>query len=133
LNKTRKSDKACIEYVQLGIWPFFIGFTTQEKKFTAGLKRKNIEQVAPFLGPNSAGRTHRFTQNDEVNMIIICIKPHSKRDRPVRVPSVIAHEAVHALQDIKAYLGLGNKEYEAEAYTVELIVRQCLEWYDKGL
>lgn len=133
MKKLRKSDTPCIEYVQLGLWPFFVGFTTREEKFKAELKRKNIEQGAPFLGVNSAARTHRFTQNGEVNMAIICVKQHSKKDRLYRVPSIIAHEATHALQDIREYVGLGSKEYEAEAYTVELIVRQCLEWYDQGL
>jgi hypothetical protein len=122
----RKRDRPCIEYLPLGPYPGYVGFTTSPRAFQRELRRLKIRESVSFVNAGAGATTH-FLERDGQTTTIIAIPPPSK-DRPFeQYAGLVAHEAMHAVQEI--WRGMGEKEPgdECEAYLLQMIVQSCLQ------
>lgn len=107
-----------------GPWPWYIGFTTEEAAFQREMKRLGIKDAGPGVKPGSNAATHHLI-NGSTNCAIIVMCPHSRQASREQYASLLAHEAVHVVQEMRDKLGdLGS---EAEAYLVQQIVQEGLQ------
>lgn len=117
-----------IRYFNLGPWPAYCGFTTSEKAFQKEMKRLKIENV-DFLGRAHANATtHIFTNKGSLCFLITC-QPFNRRQQSKEMyAALIAHEAVHVIQEMQKELARGETlGSEAEAYLVQQIVQESLQ------
>jgi hypothetical protein len=121
-----KSDKPCIEYLNMGPWPVYVGFTTSEPAFAKEMKRLGLSDVA-FLGRERASATvHTLTHGGEMTFILAML-PAKGRTKE-QYAALVAHEAVHIAQGIKEEVSANDHlGRESEAYLVQHIVQWCLQ------
>lgn len=113
-----------IHYLNTGPWPWYIGFTTEEAAFQREMKRLRVKDPGPGVKSGSNAATHHLV-NGSTNMAIIVMCPPSRRASKEQYASLLAHEAVHVVQEMREKLGeLGS---EAEAYLVQQIVMEGLQ------
>lgn len=113
-----------IEYIPMGPWPYFVGFSTSAEDFAAEVKRLKVETEVEFIRGKGA-TTHHFEHGDGSAISILAIEPYSRRRTREQYAALVAHEAVHVLQAMQRELGeLGP---EAEAYIVQHIVQTVLQ------
>lgn len=119
-----------VKYFNMGMWPIYVGITTCEKSFQKEMKRLKLKDV-PFLGRTSANATtHFFDESGRATAILITILPfNKKRNSREQYAALIAHEAMHVVQDLQRRLNRGQPlGDEAEAYLIQQIVQECLQW-----
>lgn len=117
---------AAIDYQNLGPWPYYVGFTTSAEDFAAEMKRLKVDPPPDFLTHGRAGATTHFFQSPNQScMAIICVEPASRRRSRECYASIIAHEAMHVVQDMQRELGELGKE--AEAYLIQSMVLNGLQ------
>lgn len=122
-------DEPCIFYYNLGAWPNYLGFTTSEEDFGKEMKRLGFEKDdVKFLGSErSNASTHFFTRRGK-HLTIICMEPPSRAISKEQYAALLAHEAVHVIQEMQAELAGGKSlGHEAEAYLVQQIVQEGLQ------
>lgn len=113
-----------IHYLNTGPWPWYIGFTTDEAAFQREMKRLKVKDAGPGVKSGSNAATHHFV-NGSTNMAIIVMHPPTRKASKEQYASLLAHEAVHVVQEMREKLGeLG---LEAEAYLVQHIVQEGLQ------
>jgi hypothetical protein len=120
-------DKPHIKYLHMGPWPGFVGLCFNERDFRKEMKRLDVQQEVDFLsGEHANAALHHFVSKAGVCQILTLgpVKGRSKE----QVAGLIAHEAVHVIQnmqdDIAGGKSLGG---EAEAYLVQMIVQEALQ------
>lgn len=117
-------DEAAIDYLPIGVYPLFVGFTMSKKAYLKEMKRLEIVNPSPFLSDNSNATCHHFVgKTGRVSVIAM------KRPTGVNVGQVaglIAHEAVHVVQRLWDEIGETDPGHEAEAYLVQTITQGCL-------
>lgn len=121
-------SEPAIHYINMGMWPVYVGVTSSKKSFSKEMKRLKIKNVPFLLSETAAAKTHMFS-NQESECYIICIKPFDvkKVSREVYA-ALVAHEAVHVMQDMRDRLAKGESlGCEAEAYLVQQIVQEALQ------
>lgn len=119
------TDKAHINYFNMGPWPVYVGFTTSEKAFKREMKRLKVDGVPFIMNDHSNASAHYLTHEGDLT-VIITMQPVG--DRPVeQVAGLIAHEAVHVAQELWDNIGERNPGREAEAYLVQMITQCCLQ------
>jgi hypothetical protein len=121
-----KKDAPRIRYFNMGAWPVYVGFTSSDKAFQAEMKRLAVEEPGKFLSRAGANATTHYLDNDGTLTCIItigCTKGGSKS----QVAALIAHEAVHVVQEMWSHLGETNPGREQEAYLVQQITQECLQ------
>lgn len=112
-------------YINTGPWPYYIGFTSDPAAFGKEMKRLKVDGQPRFLNENAGATTH-FLDNHGTSTAIICIEPYSRKLTKEQYAAMIAHEAVHVVQDMRRNLGdLGE---EAEAYLAQMMVQECLQF-----
>jgi hypothetical protein len=125
--KKKIADEPCIEYVNLGPWPNFVGFTTSSEAFAAELARLAIPEQ-PFLARDSANATTYHFSKGRTNVIIVCIVPPRLQISPEQYAALIAHEALHVIQYIREDINQGEcLGREAEAYLMQHFVQEFLQ------
>lgn len=113
-----------VHYLNTGPWPYYIGFTTEEGAFQREMKRLRVRDAGPGVRSGSNAATHHLV-SDSTAMAIIVMCPPSRKASKEQYASLLAHEAVHVVQEMRVKLGdLGN---EAEAYLVQQIVQEGLQ------
>jgi ribosomal protein L30E len=113
-----------IHYLHTGPWPWYIGFTTEEAAFQREMKRLRVKDAGPGVKAGSNAATHHLV-NGSTNMALIVMHRPSRRASKEQYASLLAHEAVHVVQEMREKLGdLGT---EAEAYLVQQIVQEGLQ------
>jgi ribosomal protein L30E len=116
--------KSKVHYLNTGPWPWYIGFTTDEDAFQREMKRLHVKDAGPGVKAGSNAATHHLV-NGSTNMAIIVMCPPSRKASKEQYASLLAHEAVHVVQEMRDKLGdLGS---EAEAYLVQQIVQEGLQ------
>lgn len=126
---SRKKDLPFIDYINLGPWPGFVGFTTSAESFAKELARICPDADVPFLASGRAGAsTHTF--DDETCMTqIVTICPQGDHSNEAYA-AMIAHEAMHVVQHMRQeYCASHHKEglgIEAEAYLCQYLVQEML-------
>ena len=119
-----------VKYFNMGMWPVYVGITTCEKCFNKEMKRLKLKDV-PFLArENANATTHFFDKPGRATAILITIRPFDKkRNSREQYAALIAHEAMHVVQDMQRRLARGQSlGDEAEAYLIQQIVQECLQW-----
>ena len=113
-----------IHYMHTGPWPWYIGFTTDEAAFQREMRRLSIKDVGPAVNAGSNAATHHFVSSG-TNMAIIVMPKPSRRASKEQYASLLAHEAVHVVQEMREKLG--EIGIEGEAYLVQQIVQEGLQ------
>jgi hypothetical protein len=107
-----------------GPWPWYIGFTTEEAAFQREMKRFRVKDAGPGVKAGSNAATHHLV-NGSTNMAIIVMHKPTRRASKEQYAGLLAHEAVHVVQEMREKLGeLGS---EGEAYIVQQIVQEGLQ------
>lgn len=116
--------KSRIRYANMGPWPYYVGFTCEAEAFDREMRRLKVDEAGTAIANSHSNATTHFLRNHAANMAIICIERPGKVSKE-QYASLVAHEAVHVLQDMQRQLGeLGS---EAEAYIVQHIVQHALQ------
>ncbi len=123
------SDEPCITYFNLGPWPGYVGFTTSEDNFAAEMKRLNVDDAQFLASDNANATTHFLTTKQGKFCRIITIQPFDKKKTSrEQYAALIAHEAMHVVQDMQKDLAQGKSlGGEAEAYLIQQIVQESLQ------
>ncbi|MFA6031805.1 MAG: hypothetical protein WC889_02760 [Myxococcota bacterium] len=121
------TDEPHISYYGMGAWPAYVGCTTSRKAFKRELKRLGIAEPVEFLASTHANASTHFFRCEGTLTCIIAFQKVSK-DRPVeQVAALVAHEAVHVVQELWSSIGETEPGREAEAYLVQMITQCCLQ------
>lgn len=123
-----RPDRPAIDYINLGPWPGYVGFTTSPEAFAKEMKRLAVDVDVPFLGhANANGTTHMFEYKGSLCQIITLQAPHL-RISPECYAALIAHECAHVVQHMREEFSRGeNLGAEAEAYLIQHLVQECLQ------
>lgn len=118
--------EAHINYCHMGPWPVYVGFTNSPKAFQRELKRIKVREKVAFHTSNRANATvHIFDGAGTTTFIVTMDK--AKKTSVEQIASLIAHEAVHIVQEMWSVLGERTPGHEAEAYLVQHITQFCLQ------
>lgn len=121
------SDRPEISYYSMGAWPFYVGFTMSPKAFKKEMKRLAIDDPPSFLGSTHANATTHILEKGGTLTCIITMEKQGK-DRPIeQIAGLLAHEAVHVVQELWHNIGERSPGSEAEAYLVQMITQCCLQ------
>lgn len=127
MGKKKATDEPCIEYVHLGPWPNFVGFTVSSEAFQNELARLGIPEQ-PFMLRESANATTYHFSKGSTNVIIVCMTPLHLRISPEQYAALIAHEALHVIQYMREDINQGEcLGREAEAYLMQHFVQEFLQ------
>jgi len=118
-------DAPCIDYFNMGAWPVYVGFTQSPKAFKREMARLNIKDCAYLASPHANATTHYLEK--DVNLTCIIALGNTKGRSAEQVAGLIAHEAMHVIQEMWANLGERSAGREAEAYLIQQIVQECLQ------
>lgn len=132
-----EDDEPHIYYMNLGPWPYFVGFTMSPKELRKEFKRLDIAGDHPFIAnEQSHASTHFLRFKGGAACAIIAMPKPKKMGRSRECyAALIAHEAMHVVQDMQRELAQGaSLGQEAEAYLIQQIVQECLQRaYKTGL
>ena len=119
-----------VKYFNMGMWPGYVGITTCEKSFQKEMKRLKLKDVPFFASDSANATTHFFDRRGHATMALITIRPFDKkRNSREQYAALIAHEAMHVVQDFQRRLYRGQPlGDEPEAYLIQQIVQECLQW-----
>jgi hypothetical protein len=121
-------DRPHVSYLHPGQWPVHIGFTTDPHQFDREMKRLKVDNPTRFIkGDRSAATTHIFVKDGTLCFIITTVA-YSKRRTREQYAALIAHEAIHVIQEMRRELASGACfDDESEAYLLQYIVQHCLQ------
>lgn len=117
-----------IKYLQNNFFPVCIGFISTEKEYKREMKRLGMGDEYSFLQTDHASATlHSGTDKFGRYIMVLCVNTlEAPKRTPIEVSSLMAHEAVHVWQKVKAYIGEGET-IETESYFVQYITQFFLE------
>lgn len=118
-------DEPHITYFNMGSWPIYVGFTTSPKAFAKEMKRLKCGDVA-FLSTTHADATTHFLVKDGSSTCIITMRKAKDKSFEQRA-GLIAHEAMHVVQELWSNIGEREPGKEAEAYLIQMITQCCLQ------
>lgn len=125
--KKKEKDAPCIEYVHMGPWPNFVGFTVDSEAFEKELARLEIPPQ-PFIARSGANATTHYFVKGRTQVTIVCMQAPHLRISPEAYAALVAHEAFHVIQYMREDLNqnecLGR---EAEAYLMQHLVQEFLQ------
>lgn len=117
-----------VHYLHPGPFPVHIGFTTCPKAFNREVKRLKIEGDVSFLASDHASATTHYFRNDASSLCcIIAMPPQTKDKSREQYASLLAHEALHVVQEMRDLNGGEPFDRETEAYLLQMIVQDCLQ------
>jgi hypothetical protein len=117
-----------MKYLHMGPWPGYVGLCFDERVFQKEMKRLDVRQKVNFLGSERAHATlHHFVTSAGASCQILTLGPVKGRTKE-QVAGLIAHEAVHVVQNMQEDIAGGKSlGIEAEAYLVQMIVQEALQ------
>lgn len=116
--------KSKIKYFDVGPYPAYFGFATDEKSFDAEMKRLKCDPVC-FVSEGASATTHSFVRGHEIT-IIVAVQEWEKYSL-CEVLGILVHEAVHVWQEILDFIGEREKPgYEIEAYHIQTIAQSMI-------
>jgi len=119
------TDTPCIPYFNMGQWPLYVGFTTSRKAFAREMKRLGHPGIAFLAGDYANATMHTLEKDGCLTCIIAMEKPTGRSAE--QVAGMVAHEAMHIVQELWSQIGEKEPGREAEAYLVQQIVQCCLQ------
>ena len=122
-------DAPHIRYFHMGQWPCYVGFTTSEEAFDAEMKRLCISPAPGWIAtPHSHATTHFLTNRDMLTIIVTMQR--TKRRSREQIASLIAHEALHVVQEMEDWFyPSGRFDDESAAYLLQYLVQSFLYEY----
>ena len=129
-SKKTKAGMESVEWIHMGQWPCFVGFTTSNKAFQKELRRLDIKEDVPFVGTTSAhATTHTFHHEAKI-CYIVTIEPFDKRRvSKVAYAALIAHEVMHIIQNMQEDYARGESlGRESDAYLMQYLVMMMLNY-----
>ena len=121
------NDEPHIDYLNMGPWPMYLGFTMSPKAFRKELKRLDVQEAVSFTASDHANATVHFLTSKGHYLAIITMPKPPKAISVEQIAAMLAHEAVHVAQDFWPHIGERSPGKEAEAYLVQHIVQFCLQ------
>lgn len=118
-----------VEWIHMGQWPCFVGFTTNEAAFKKERSRLGLDEDLPFLQHESAAATTWRVTHKTLNGIcyLVTIQPPTRKVSKESYASMVAHEAMHIIQYMQDDYASGERlGYEAEAYLMQYLVMMML-------
>ena len=127
-SKKTKAGMASVNWIHMGQWPCFVGFTTSEKAFKKELKRLNVKEDVSFMGTARANATtHTFYYEDKTCYIVTCAAFDKKKVSRESYAALIAHEVEHVLQYMRDDYARGDSlGVEADAYLMQYLTMMML-------
>jgi len=122
-------SKPYIPYMHTGPWPIMIGFSNSEKQFKREMKRLRVPKhdMPRFISEGAGATTHTLTHPKEGTVVIICIGKRKKRHTKTQWIALIAHECVHAWQEVCVASRDTRPSDEAAAYGVQWIMTAAMD------
>ena len=110
--------------------PVYIGMAFDEKEFHRELKKLKLplKEWPEFIPEKKDACVHRLETAGEPDVVILCIRPKSKRPLSVIV-GLLVHEAAHIWQYIRESLGEARPSSEFEAYSMQQLSQRLVEAY----
>jgi ribosomal protein L30E len=88
------------------------------------MKRLKVKNAGPGVNVGASATTHHLVNGSD-NTAIIVMQPPTRKHSKEQYAALLAHEAVHVVQEMRAKLGdLGS---EGEAYLVQQVVQEGLQ------
>ena len=124
--KTDKEEAAHIHYVEIGLFPVFVGVCCDEKRFDKEMKRLGVKDN-PFIYPGGHATCHQFDNGKHGGkLVIIAYRPAPSISKEQQA-GLAAHEAMHAVQYINKHVSHHQRFCEeTEAYLVQAITQGLL-------
>lgn len=113
-----------MKWLNLGPWPYFVGFTTEVADYDREMRRLKCKESLPAVLEGASATTHFFASSDGATAIIV-MPPHKRKRSREQYAALLAHEAMHVVQDMRTELGDLGKE--AEAYLMQQVVQEGLQ------
>lgn len=117
-----------VHWLQTGQWPCYIGFTTDEGAFRRCMKRMDVSDPPQWIMGGANATMHTFERPSGGTTFIICMTPHNRKVSREQYAAMIAHEALHVVQEMeRTYYTGGRFDDESSAYLLQHIVQHCLQ------
>lgn len=120
-----------MHYLNLGPFPVFVGFTTSPAAFRHEMKRLDVagaESAHPITPGGANATTHYLTARGKKLNCIIVMPPQSRKVSREQYASLLAHEALHVIQEMRSNLNRDEPFCrETESYLLQQIVQECLQ------
>lgn len=117
-----------VHYLHPGPFPVHIGFTTDERAFNREVRRLGIEGDVPFLASEIASATTHYFRNSHGSLCcIITMPPYGDDKSREQYAALLAHEALHVVQQMRELNAGDPFDRETEAYLLQMIVQDCLQ------
>jgi hypothetical protein len=120
--KSKKPDYGKTRWVELGVFPGFVGFVPDKDSWDKTVK--NLGNPTESY-PTTDGRCTQFVKGQETTILITVADGAEKNRSLSQVVGIIAHEATHAWQMIKDNIGERNPGHETEAYFIQCVTQTC--------
>lgn len=100
----------------------------QFQRVLAHLHYKNGDVA--FVNNDANATTHTFTRNGQ-STCVVCLGPEARKRTAAEVAGLIAHEAMHVLDEI--WLAAGEKQpaSEQKAYAIQHVVTELTRLYGR--
>lgn len=119
-----------VQYITMGSYPIYVGFTDCPKAFAAELKRLDVKDCPAFVPEKAAGCVHFLESESNLTTVIMCIDRAKAKGKTLsQQVSLIAHEATHIWQDCKRVMNEKNPGDEIEAYAIQWITQCCVDLF----
>lgn len=118
-----------VDYLHMGPWPVFVGFTTCPDAFKAEVTRLGVpETVEPMARERAAATMHTFTSDTACTCIVVL--PRARRQSREAVTALLAHECLHIVQEMRRELNQYRPfDDESEAYLLQYMTQEMAALY----
>lgn len=124
----RVTARKRVSYLHPGPYPVYIGFTDCPQAFAREVKRLKIDDPPQMLGHERANMTTHIFENKGTLCFIIAAQPYTRKVSREQYAALIAHEAMHVVQEMQRELARGNVfDDESGAYLLQHITQHCLQ------
>lgn len=125
--------RARIPYIGPWMYPVYVGFTTDEKKYKSEFKRlSGGEPGEKQTFPVWAAALHLKTDKDENLVMILLNRETVKGLDQEQVYALLTHECTHAKQMVQRCIQEKEFSDEAEAYLVQYLAEWVFKQYKDG-
>ena len=107
-----------------------VEFVIGEKKFKNFCKRFDIPQQT--LNKRAEASTWSFAREGKPLLVCVVYHPRDEKEPSSRkITCLLAHEAMHVVQDMVDNIGERNCGKEVEAYTLQMVLNFLIREYEQ--
>lgn len=123
-----------IRFLEIGMFPVYIGFCSTDKEYKNQLKKSGLDPIHDFIAtPQSSATLHSFVSTSGQYIMLMCVdidKANKQKRTPIEVVGLMAHESVHAWQRTRDHIGEDNTK-ETEAYFIQYVSQFFMECFEE--